>query len=370
MRTALVHDRLTEFGGSERVALVLAKAFKADIYTAKYISESTYPGFKKLRIHEVNPIPGLPISQTHPLTRMLDAAKFSGFRELKKYDLLLTSGEWAHFAAKNNPCNLWYCYSPNRALYDLKRKISSRYGIIWRSMFNWWADYWTIRDQEAVKYVCKIVTLSHTVALRIKKIYNRDAEIIYPPVPLAKFYHRAPEGYYLSVQRLMPEKRVELQLEIFKHLPAEKLIIVGRAGASTEYQKKLNRRIKQLPNVEWRKSVSEEELKELYARCKAVIQTPIDEDFGLIAIEAMASGKPCLAVDEGGFRETIIHSKTGLLIKKPYVKNFMRAIKNFEKYEFDPKMCIKRAKEFSEVEFIKKIRRIIREVLSGAGSEK
>jgi len=364
MRTALVHDRLTGLGGSERVALVLAKAFKADIYTAKYISEKNYSEFKKFRVQEVNPIPDLPISHVHPLIRMLDAAKFSSLRDLRKYDLLLTSGEWAHFAAKNNPRNLWYCYSPNRALYDLRKKISSRYSVFWRFMFNRWASFWTTRDQKAVKHVCKIATLSKTVALRIKKFYKRDAEIIYPPVELTKFYFRTPEDYYLSVQRLMPEKRVELQLQTFERLPTEKLIIVGKAESNKEYQKKLSRWIERLPNVEWRKEVSDKELKELYARCKATIQTPVDEDFGLIAIESMASGKPCIAVDEGGFRETIIHGKTGLLIKKPYVKNFVDAIKNFEKYDFDPKICQKRAGEFSEKKFVKKIRKIAMEVLS------
>jgi len=76
----------------------------------------------------------------------------------------------------------------------------------------------------------------------------------------------------------------------------------------------------------------------------------------------MASGKPCVAVNEGGFRESIIHGKTGLLISKPYVKNFVSAIKNFDRYEFDPKECRKRAKLFSEENFIKRMKKVIKEV--------
>lgn len=358
MRTAVVHDRLTGFGGAERVALILGKVFNADVYTAKYAPDRTYPEFRNLKIREVNPVPDLPISQVHPLVRMLDAIKFSNMKELGRYDLLFASGEWAHFASGNNPNNLWYCYSPNRALYDLRKKIRSRYNPFWRIVFDCWMSYWVPRDQKAVKRVRKIVTLSQHVARRIKKFYRRDAEIVYPPVQIDKFHHGPQEGYYLSVQRLVPEKKVDLQLKIFERLPTEKLIIVGKAGYKTEYQKRISRWIERLPNVEWRSEVSDKELRDLYARCKAAIQTPLDEDFGLIAVEAMASGKPCIAVDEGGFRESIIDGKTGLLIKKPYAKNFIKAIREFENYGFDPKLCIKHAKNFSEEEFIRKIKKL------------
>lgn len=364
MRTAVVHDRLTGLGGAERVALALGKAFNADVFTAKYAPDKTYPEFQNIKIREINPVPYLPASQMQPLVRMLDAIKFSNMKELRGYDLLFTSGEWAHFASRNNPRDIWYCYSPNRALYDLRKKIRSRYNPFWRFVFDRWTSYWVPRDQKAVKHVCKITTLSQHVAWRIKKFYKRDAEIVYPPVRIDKFHHRPAEGYYLSVQRLMPEKRVDLQLKIFEHLPAERLVIVGEAEYATEYQKRINRWIEQLPNIEWRSKVDDKELRDLYARCKAVIQTPLDEDFGLIAVEAMASGKPCIAVDEGGFRESIIHGETGLLVKRPYVRNFINAIKNFEKYDFNPKVCLTQARDFSEKEFVKKIRKLAAEMLS------
>lgn len=359
MRTAIVHDRITSLGGSERVALALGKAFNADIYTAKYDSERTYPEFKNFKIHEVSPVPDSPVSQMYPLVRLIDAIRFSGLKELKNYDLLFTSGEWAHFASKNNPRNLWYCYSPNRAIYDLRQKIRSQYKPIWRFVFDNWASYWKTRDQEAVRHVHKIATLSKLVAERIKKFYGRSAEVVYPPAQIENFYYKASEGYYLSVQRLTPEKRVDLQLKIFEHLPKERLIIVGKARHGGTYQKKISRWIGRLPNVEWRKEASDKELRELYSRCKAVIQTPLEEDFGYIPVEAMASGKPCIAVYEGGLRETIIHGKTGLLVKKPYVKNFMKAIRDFNKYNFNPKVCVGRAKDFSEEEFVRKMKKLV-----------
>lgn len=285
-------------------------------------------------------------------------------KELRDYDLLVTSGTWAFFASKQNPNNVWYCHSPNRALYDLRKEIPKRYNVFWRLVYNFWVDFWIYFDQEYVKKVKKIVVNSKNVAKRVKRFYNRDAEVIHPPVQVNKFYQKPHENYYLSVQRIMPEKRVDLQLRVFEQLPNERLLIVGKAEYGTEYQRKISQWIKRMPNVEWLERVSDEELRELYARCKAVIQTPIDEDFGLIPIEGMASGKPCIAVNEGGFRESIVHEKTGLLIDKPYLENFVKVIKNFDDYDFDPRLCMQRVKDFSEEEFIRKIRKIADSILT------
>jgi len=363
MKVAVCHDRLTGTGGGERVAITLAKAFNADLFVAKYTPEKTYEECKKLRIKEIAPIPDPPASQFYPLIRMHDAWKFSRLKELREYDLLFTSGMWAFFASKQNLINIWYCHSPNRGLYDLREEIPKRYNVFWRLVYNLWADFWTSFDQKYVKKVKKIVVNSINVAKRVKRFYNRDAEVVHPSVRVDKFYHKPHENYYLSVQRIMPEKRVGLQLKIFEHLPNERLVIVGKAEYGTEYQRKISQWIERMPNVEWLERVSDEELRELYARCKAVIQTSIDEDFGLIPIEAMASGKPCVAVNEGGFRESIVHGKTGLLIDEPYLENFVKAIKNFDDYVLDPKECMRRSRDFSEEEFIRKIRKIVNSIL-------
>lgn len=364
MKTAIVHDRLTEFGGAVRVALVLAKVLKADIYTGKYNPNETYPNFNDFKIKEVNPIRDFPISQWHALVETLDAAKFSSLSELKNYDLLFTSGEWAHFASRQNQNNIWYCHTPNRVLYDLRQEIRSRLIPPWRPVFDLWVKFWTSRDQESVKRVRRILANSQNVRERVRKFYNMDAEVLYPPIDVKKFRSKSAENYWLSVQRIEPEKRIEIQLKVFERIPKEKLVIVGEGKHGKEYMGKISRWIERLPNVEWRREVSDKELRDLYARCKAVIQTPLDEDFGLISVEAMASGKPCIAVDEGGFKESIIHGETGLLVKEPYVRNFINAIENFEKYDFDSKVCLKRARDFSEKEFVRKIRKLSAEMLS------
>jgi len=364
VRVAIAHDRLTDFGGASRVVLVLAKIFRADIYTGKYSPTETFPELSSFNIVGINPLPELPSPRWHLLANMLDATKFSTLDEVRDYDLLFLSGEWAHFASKQNLHNIWYCHTPNRALYDLRPTIRRRLGPIWGPIFEGWAKFWTPIDQRSVGKVRNILANSKSVKERIKRFYRRESSVVYPPVNVKKFTSKGSEDYWLSVQRIKPEKRLEIQLKVFEKLSGEKLIVVGGGKEEDEYTKKMVNWIRRLSNVEWLKNVTDEELRELYAHCKGVIQTPVDEDFGLVAVEAMASGKPCVAVDEGGFREIIIPNKTGLLIKKPYVANLARAIKNFEKYEFNPKVCVKIAENFSEKEFTKKIKMVVKEVRS------
>ncbi|HLC45927.1 MAG TPA: glycosyltransferase, partial [archaeon] len=161
--------------------------------------------------------------------------------------------------------------------------------------------------------------------------------------------------YFLSVQRAMPSKRLDLQLDVFEELPGENLKIVGQALYGTKYQQRIMKRVEKMNNVEWIGAASDAELKDLYAHCKAVIQTPMFEDLGAVPIEAMASGKPCIAVNEEGMQESIVHGVTGLLVDQPHKANFVRALKDFDSFGFKEKNCLERAKYFSEGEFFKRM---------------
>jgi len=369
MKIAVVHDYLFTKGGGERVVLSLVRNFKADLYTTIYLPEKTYPEFRKVPIF-TNPL------TTYPKKGIYQMEAVRKFRHLKisrgvydngyelQYDVIISSGNWAkHVAVKseNHPI-IHYEHTPVRVFYDLYENTKKRLPFFVRNVFKVWVWFMKRCDLEAVSKLDKIITNSQNTRRRIKKFYNRDAEVVYPPVDVKKFKYKESGDFFLSVQRIEPEKRVEIQIEAFRRLPNEKLLVVGVPGSNAEwYFKKLKKKAPK--NVEFLGKVSDKKLIELYARCKAVIQTAIDEDFGLVPIEAMASGKPCLAVNEGGFRESIIHGKTGLLIDKPYVENFVSAIKNFDKYEFDPKECRKRAKLFSEENFIKRMKKVIENVV-------
>lgn len=355
MRVAVCHDRLTERSGGERVAIVLAQTFRADLFVAKYNPATTFEIGKDVKVFEISPASEPPVSQLYTLLWMRDALRFSKLTELQNYDLVITSGQLAHFASVQNPTNIWYCHTPNRALYDLRVQVKARLGTLWKPLFDIWCAFWKPFDQNSVRHVRLIVVNSKNVRDRVMCFYGRESTVVYPPVDIRKFRYRRPENFWLSVQRVEPEKRIEIQLKAFERMPDENLVLVGPGKYHKEYVQKIKSWVDRMPNVTWLGSVREKELIDLYSRCRGVIQTPVDEDFGLIAVEAMASGKPCIAVDEGGFKETVIQGKTGVLIRRPYVKNLVRAIRDFDRYHFSPKVCRKQAEKFSEQRFKKEM---------------
>jgi glycosyltransferase involved in cell wall biosynthesis len=153
------------------------------------------------------------------------------------------------------------------------------------------------------------------------------------------------------VNRLYPEKRIELQIEVFRRMPDENLIVVGGYSRGDHASRYAGDLLKDLPpNVRFLGEVREAELQDLYARCRGLICTAIDEDYGLTPLEAMASGKPVVATDEGGFRETVTPA-TGILVP-PDTESLIMAIQTVGK---DPlaykKACQSRAKEFDCVRF-------------------
>lgn len=358
MKIAIAFDYLVTKGGMERTIIVLAKAFKADIWTTSYDEGSTFPEFRKLRVFPSPLLFGKQgLMQTEAVFR---------FRRmnLSEYDLVISMGDWAKqisMKPRNHP-HLHYD-TPVRAFYDLYENIKARLPVLQRQIFKGWVWIMKKIDLQAAQKIDVIVSPSQTVRERIRKYYKRDAEVVWAPVNIKKFAHKGAEDYFLSVQRIGTTKGIELQLEVFRKLPKEKLIIVGSVTKQTEsYLKKLKEMAPK--NVTFKESVSDEELLELYSRCKAVIQTSVDEDLGKVPIEAMASGKPCIAIKEGGFRETIIHGRTGILCEPPYLESLIKAIKSFDESKWNPSVCRKRAEFFSEENFVKRVKRVVSNMLN------
>jgi len=230
------------------------------------------------------------------------------------------------------------------------------YRLEW--LFKAWTTYIKKFDQEATTKVDRILCDSENIRGKISRYYHLDAEVIYPPVDITRFHFREAEDYFLSVQRISSRKGIETQLEAFRMSPEQKLLIVGSPGKSEiPYFRKLVCLAPQ--NVTFLGSLSDDEVSNLYSHAIAVIQTNPDEDFGIVPVEAMASGKPCIAVNAGGFKETIVHGKTGILVDPPYSENLAKVVRNFNSLDFDSNICMERAKFFSEEVFIGKMRAIV-----------
>ncbi len=348
MKTAIFHDYFGAIGGGERVVLTMAKILDADIITTDIDAVA--------QLRPEVPVISLGSTLKHRGFKQITAClKFYRCDFSRDYDFFIFSGNWAHYAAHRHHPNMWYCHTPVRAFYDLYSLFLSREDIISRQEFRIWSHFQRNFDQHSVRHIDTIVTNSKNVQNRIRHTYSRDAEVIDPPVDTSRFRCTGYGDFWLSVNRLYPEKRIELQIEAFRKVPSENLIIVGgyaEGDHASKYAKSIRRHLPE--NVVMLGEIPEDRLIDLYARCRGHICTAIDEDFGLTPLEAMASGKPVIAVDEGGFRETVT-PETGVLIEPSQV-NIVNAIKTLNR---DPESyreaCIARAREFNLTIFTKKI---------------
>jgi glycosyltransferase involved in cell wall biosynthesis len=354
MKIAIFHDYFGAIGGGERVVLEMAKILNADIITTDTDAVTKLdPSVHVISIGKTVKIP--------PFKQISATARFFMCNFSSRYDFFICTGNWSIAAAHRHHPNLWYCYTPVRAFYDLYQTFLSRQGILTRQVFRFWVIFHRRFIERSVRHVDMIVVISRNVQKRIRVYHHRDAEVIYPPVNTSLYRCVEYGDFWLSVNRLYPEKRVELQLEVFRQIPEERLIIVG-GYAQGDHASRYAERITHdhPPNVTFRGEVSEDELRDLYSRCKAHICTAIDEDYGLTPIEAMASGKPVVAVAEGGYRETVINGVTGFLVNAD-VPSLGEAVRNVSR---DPERfrdaCIEQSKFFDIWSFAERIQTSVR----------
>ncbi len=356
MKVAIFHDYIGAIGGGEKLVLTLAKGLGADVITTDVDMDSvTKMGFEDVKIISIGKTLKVP-----PLKQIDASFKFATCDFSKKYDFFIFSGNWAFFAAKKHKPNVYYCHTPTRAFYDLYEVYRKNQSVFVSLPFVIWVHFHRRVSEYYLTHVSKIVTNSMNTQKRIQRYFGRDSVIIYPPVDTSRFEYKEYGDFWLSVNRLYPEKRVELQIEAFREMPDQNLIIVGGYATGDHASGYAAKLVTGLPaNVTLMGSVSEEKLLELYATCKGHITTALDEDFGMTPIEAMASGKPTVAVKEGGYLETVLDEVTGLLVE-PEVLSIVAAIKEVssdpQKYR---EACIKRAKEFDVSTMLQKMRTML-----------
>ena len=345
MKIAIFHDFFGSIGGGERLALELAKGLKADIITTevnkKNLKRLNYKGIKVISLGNCIQYPGL--KQIHASLKFYKC-------KFPNYDLYILSGNWVIFAVKNHQPNIYYMHTPVRMFYDSYKhfkKIASWKKII---PFMIWVKIHKYFLEKQLKYVNKIVTNSINVKKRIRKYHNRDSKVVYSAIKRYKFKEYG--NFWLSVNRIYPHKRIEAQIEVFKNIPDEKLVIVGGYMKGDHAEEYYRRIFKILPkNIKYLGEVSQKKLEELYGTCKAFITTAMNEDLGITVLEAMSAGKPVVAVNEGGYKETVNY-KVGKLVDFDINKiiNAVKEIsKNPSKYKEN---CQIQAKKFNVNKFI------------------
>jgi len=361
MRIAIFHDYIQAIGGAEKVVLTLARELGADIITTDFDINAV----KKLGFEDVKIITLGDTIKIAPLKQISACLKFALCDFSSEYDFFIFSNNWAHFAARKHKPNMLYCQStPVRVFYDLYDIYLRQQPFYTSILFKTWVALHKKLYERFMDHVCVIIANSISVQMKVKKYLNRSSKVIYPPVNIHTFKFEKYGDFWLSVNRLYPEKRVELQIEAFRQLPNEHLWIVGGfadADNSSTYAKKLKQSFPE--NVKLLGSVTEEELIHFYATCRAFIITSIEEPFGMAPVEAMASGKAVVGMREGACLETVTEGATGLLVK-PDVDEIVNAIKiiSAEPSKFKAK-CIEQARKFDKDIFISRIRTEIEEVI-------
>ena len=244
------------------------------------------------------------------------------------------------------------CHTPTRPFYDLRDYVlKNQRSPLHRVIAYLWIALHSSFEKVSIRHIRRIIANSRNTKERIGKFYGRDATVLYPPVDTSHFHFIGYGGFWLSVNRLYPEKRIELQIGVFRQLPGENLVIAGGCAAGDEesrYVKGLRDGLP--PNVTLLGEMHEDQLVDLYSRCKGLICTALNEDFGLTPLEAMASGKPVVAVNEGGYKESVTDD-TGVLVEAE-PESIMKAIRTIGR---DPlrykEACQARAAEFDIFRF-------------------
>jgi len=280
--------------------------------------------------------------------------------DLSGYDLVISS---SHAFAKSvltnsNQLHICYCHTPIRYAWDLtnqyfdkKSFVSQLQKIILQPVLHN-IRTWDVASANRVDY---FIANSNFIARRIKKIYRRDAEVIYPPVDTAKFSCESKkENFYLTASRFVPYKKIDLIAEAFSKMPDRKLIIIGEGSDEKKIKAKCAKNITMLNY----KKV--DDLAEYMKRARAFVFAA-EEDFGISVIEALSCGTPVIALNKGGTAETIIDGKYGIHFSEQTPEDIVNAVSRFEKSEktFDPQMLSDYAKQFDRGIFEEKIRTFI-----------
>lgn len=349
MKIGLVHDHIVAWRGGERTFYSICRLFpKADIFTLFYNKAKASPILSERRINTTF-LQKILFAKKDP-SRSLLAPLYSmatSTLNLREYDLVISSSSFfAHgVITKPESCHICYCHTPSRYLWS-DSHLLTRSNLTERVLWNIFLNYLRTRDQYASQRVNHYIAPSNIVALRIKKYYGRESQIIYPPVNTTQYsLSENNKGFYLIVSALVPYKRIEIAVDAFNHLGLPLKIV----GSGPQFRK-LKRKAKK--NVEFFGLVSDAEICKLYSQCKALVSTA-EEDFGIAIVEAQACGKPVISYKGGGALETVLEGATGHFFVFQTVDALIQAVSEFETLSFDPHGIRQHAIKFDEARFAK-----------------
>ncbi|QBR72080.1 glycosyl transferase [Beijerinckiaceae bacterium] len=348
MRVAIVHYWLVSMRGGEKVLESLCELFPdADIFTHVYDPDMISETIRKHRIIPtfINSLPRARRFYKRYLPLMPIALEQI---DLRGYDLIISSesGPAKGIIPPASAVHVCYCHSPMRYIWNMFHDYRERAGLLTRLLMPPLCHYLRSWDAVASMRVDHFIANSQTVAARIEKYYRRDATVIHPPVSVDLF-ESVPaedvEDYYLFAGELVSYKRPDLAVQAFNTM-GRRLIVIGGGEMLDAIRNMAGPTVKVLGPQPF--SI----LRHHYAHCRALV-FPGEEDFGIIPVEVMASGRPVIAYDRGGVTETVTAGVTGWFFQEQSAAAIQRAVREFETMHFDPREIKLQAKKFATNRF-------------------
>lgn len=358
MKTALIYDWFSEgAGGGEKAFEEIYKLYPSPIYTLLGDAKSLKGmAFESEAIH-TSFIQKMPKAlKKYRLYLPLFPFAIEQF-DLSPYDLILSC---SHCVAKGvlthvDQLHLCYCYTPMRYAWDLYHQYlheaKIKKGLKGR-LAQFFLHYLRLWDQSSSSRVDAFGAISHYVAKRIQKTYGKTATVIYPPVD-TKFFcpGSQKEEFYLAASRFVPYKKMDLIVEAFSRMPHRRLVVIGQGPDFEKVKTKATK------NIELIGYQSDESLKSYLQKAKAFVFAAI-EDFGILPIEALATGTPVIAYGRGAVSETVQAGKTGLFFDEQTPESLQKAVEQFEQSQhlFDPATIRADSERFSKERFAKEFK--------------
>jgi len=356
MNVALLHYWLTNVRGGEKVLAALGEMFpEADVFTHAYVPGNMEGMFDGRKVTE-SFIARLPLGRRHPQAYLPLLPAASRSLRLDGYDLIVSSesGPIKGIRRPKGARHVCYCHTPMRYLWDMHDDYYRAAGVCGKVAMSLFTGYLRKEDLRSAESVDAFVANSAFVAERIRRIYGRDSAVVHPPVDVEFFSGAAgrPRGlpfggeYYLYVGELRDYKRPDLAVKAAARMNRN-LVVVGNGKLRNALERDAGGR----GNVLFAGRKVGDELRSLYAGAKALLFPGI-EDFGIVPVEAQATGTPVVALGMGGALETVVDGATGLFFKDASVDGLCCAIEEFESRNWSAEACRANAARFSKGRFL------------------
>jgi glycosyltransferase involved in cell wall biosynthesis len=365
MKVAIIHYWLVGMRGGEKMIEALCEMYpQADIFTHVYVPEMVSDQIRQHRVIPtfINSLPRAPKMYKTYLPLMPLALEQL---DLRGYDLVISSesGPAKGIIAPPEALHVCYCHTPMRYIWNMYHDYRHSAGWVARHMMPPLAHYLRMWDVTSAARVDSFVANSAAVAGRIKRYYGVDATVIHPPVDTKAFCPAASseiEDYFLMVGELVSYKKPDLAVRAFNELKLP-LVVIGGGEMFDELRRLAG------PTVKIIGSQPFDILKRHYATCRALI-FPGEEDFGMVPVEAMASGRPVIAYGRGGALETVTTGLSGIFFEKQTVEDIASAIGRLSELEIDPQRIAAHATRFGRDQFLQKMNEHINALLTQRAS--